>query len=146
MAPKLKFGAKPGAKSGAKFGTKHGAKWYFGAKLDTAIMLHRPSVSLHRVRSNIVQKPERSIGIWQHLVSILLQRSQHVAHANLSQDVRSAYCLCGATVLHTYSLCNVIVHCCRKYAGAVWRYAGGMQQYTGPVQQKNWPCGVSCWP
>ena len=51
-----------------------------------------------------------------------------------------------ATVLHNYSLCNVIVHCCRKYAGAVWRHAGAMQQYTGPVQQKTWPCGVICWP
>ena len=79
MAPKVKLGAKPGAKSDAKFGTKHGAKWCLGAKPDTAIMLHRPSVSLHRARSNVVQKPERSIGIRQHLVSILLQRSQHLA-------------------------------------------------------------------
>ena len=42
-----------------------------------------------------------------------------------------------ATVLHNYSLCNVIVHFCRKYAGTVWRYAGAMQQYAGPAQQKK---------
>ena len=84
MAPKLKFGAKPGAKSGAKFGTKRGAKWCFGAKLDNAIMLHRPSVSLHRARRYRSQSTALAYGstlsaycckgasIWLHLASISL--------------------------------------------------------------------------
>ena len=140
MAPKLKLGAKPGAKSGAKFGTKRGAKWCFGAKLDNAIMLHRPSVSLHRARRYRSQNTALAYG---STLSAYCCKGASIWHMLTCRRMFAVLTVfvhpLPATVLHNCSLCNVIVHCCRKYACAVWRHAGAMQQYTGPVQQKTWP-------